>query len=196
MIVTPINVRKTRPLQKFRNIHFASLLLLAAAPAIASEDYRADLADIRDDIAAIEDETIAGDGSLVGALRPARLEMLKTIEASLEDMIRTTEAGGEVEIVTRRVDTDPKKAARLVGEIEAQMEIISRTEEEAGRVGGLTRALTMSRLETEKLTLAGLRAAWMQVEYGLPLPVVSVTVAMQATADSPLETDAGEDDLD
>jgi hypothetical protein len=148
-------------------------LFLLASPTFAADDVVADLSRIQQQISELESQVSPSDTSLVGALRAARLELLRTISVSLEERVRAEKSGANIELVERRVAPDPSAAASLLDEILRQQEIIKKTEGEINTLGGLTLDLAMSRLETEKLTLAGLRAGWMQAEYGLALPVAA-----------------------
>lgn len=132
-----------------------------------------DLSEVRSEIAEVEAAPAPDPGSLIGALRQARLEALHLLEATLSARIEADATGAPVEIVRRQHAPDAAEAERLLGEIQGQMKVIAATEAEIEKLAGLTQALAVSRLETEKLILASLKAAWMQAEYGLAIPVVT-----------------------
>ena len=78
------------------------------------------------------------------------------------------------------VEPDPERAEQLLGEMVAQQLRVEVAEREAASAGGLIQAVALSRVETEKLTLAQLQMAYLQARYGIAFPVIP-----DATATTP-----------
>lgn len=117
------------------------------------------------------DATIARfDGGLILSLAQSRREALLILRTVLETRRLAEEGGIATETVIPVVAPDPERAQRLLGEIVAAQARIEAAEIEAARSGGLVQALTLSRLETEKFTLAQLQMGWLQAEYGIAFP--------------------------
>lgn len=117
------------------------------------------------------DATIARfDGGLIRALAEARKEALSLSEAVIRNRILGLEGGNAVEIVIPAVQPDDARATRILGEISAAQSRIAEAEKEAARAGGLIQAVALSRVETEKLTLAQLQMGYFQAKYGIAFP--------------------------
>jgi len=78
----------------------------------------------------------------------------------------------------------------------AQQQRVEAAEQEAASAGGLIQAVALSRVETEKLTLAQLHMAYLQARYGIAFPVTPQAVAPSTPsqdAPSPAATADGDE---
>lgn len=141
------------------------------AVAVDAQELREEVAEIEREIAEAEAELAGYDGGLVVALIQARVETLKLTRAILENQLAAAGGGTVTEVTVPVAAPDAARAAEILQDIEAQMAVIRKAEAEAANAGGLVGALAVSRVLTEKLTLASLRGAWMTARYGSILPV-------------------------
>jgi hypothetical protein len=141
-----------------------------AAPEISIESVSADIAQLDKDIAEAEADAARYEGGLVHVLALARAETMKLTRAIMQNRIEAQRGGAVVEISVPATPPDPERAAAVLQEIEAQKSVIEQTEREAAAGSGLVGALAQSRVQTEKLTLATLKATWFQAQYGMMLP--------------------------
>lgn len=158
---------------------------------ISVESVSADIAQLEEEIAAAETEVSQYGGGLVQSLATARVETLKLTQAILQNRLAAQRGGAVVTIMVPSTSPDPARAAELLQEIEAQTAVIAQAESETGNGGGLIGALALSRVQTEKLTLATLRATWYQAQYGVLFPVAISANAPEPSIDAkePLAAD-------
>lgn len=161
----------------------ACLLSTSAIPLFAqSTPVPVDVAVLAQEVSGIDAEIASAEADLkknneglLAALVQVRLDTLKLTRAILQNQIAATNGGAVTEITVPVAGPDEKRAGEILADIENQMKVISEAEAEAGKLGGLPGALAASRVLTEKLTLATLRAAWMEAKYGTILPVALST---------------------
>lgn len=196
-------------LPRFHGISILALLFTTAAmPALAQTSATTETADLTSQapvrmsdleakILAIDKEVTAAEAEmasygegLVSTLIQARVETLKLTRAILTNQIAAAEGGAVTEITGPVGAPDEARAVEILKDIETQMTLIEQAEVEAAGAGGLVAALALSRVQTEKLTLASLRSAWMAATYGSILPVAAP--AVPATA-APAPSAASED---
>ena len=163
----------------------SSFIIMATVPAIAqetgelpnisTESISTDISQLDGEILAAETDAASYEGGLVKSLAVAHVETLKLTQAILQNRLEAERGGATIEVSVPVAVPDPLRATELLEEIEAQTSVVMQAEIEAANGGGLVGALAQSRLQTEKLTLATLRAAWFRARYGamLPLPLVS-----------------------
>jgi len=150
--------------------------LVTAAPAFAQEsDLSADIANITQRIEDAENTIARFDGGVIQTLAQYRLETLKMNRALLENRNLGEQAGITSELVVPSVKPDPERAAAILADIQKQMQVIQTAETEALGSGGLVQAMAMTRVETEKLSLAQLNLAWYQAKYGIAAPQLAAT---------------------
>ena len=113
------------------------------------------------------------DGGLIRALAETRKEALLLSEAVLRNRILAEQGRETVEIIIPAVQPDEAKASQILGEIADAQRRIDEAEREAAKAGGLIQAVALSRVETEKLTLAQLQMAYFQAKYGIAFPTVA-----------------------
>jgi len=143
-------------------------------------DLKAQLATVDEDIkqARTKDELLAG--GLVKALIGARLEVLKTNQALIQQRIHSVESGSPVKQVTELVKADPDLATKLEAELmEAKIDLAV-SEKDAQNHGGLVGAMKAARAATEGQTVAMLQQRFLTAKYGLSAPVLSESPATQS----------------
>ncbi|MFU1479012.1 peptidoglycan-binding domain-containing protein [Roseovarius sp. C7] len=168
------------------------LALVWPLPALAETDRpAADLAaDLIAELSQLEAEltqleTDLGDGTptpLEAALRDA-LRLSKTLLRNRQ----LAEAGAAtVEITEPALTPDPARADRLMVEMARARARIATAEREMREADGLLASMAQKRVETERLTLAGLRMGWLSAKYGISFP----GLAPDPTTAAALETGA------
>ena len=145
------------------------------------------------------DATIARyEGGLIRMLAESRREALLFLRTIVEARQEAEAAGATIEVTVPAVEPDPERAEQLLGEMAAQQQRVEAAEQEAASAGGLIQAVALSRVETEKLTLAQLQMAYLQARYGIAFPITPQAVtpttpsqdapSLAATADNDEET--------
>lgn len=173
--------------------------LALASPATAQSDDRltTELASVEAQIADADEVISRYSGGLVLSLAQARREALLLLRAVLEARIEVEAGGISTELTIPVVAPDPERAERLLGEMATVQTRIVEAENDAASAGGLIQAMALSRLETERLSLAQLQMAWLQAEYGIAFPNFAEPSASRIPAASPAtQPDAAGVDLD
>lgn len=160
------------------------------SPSVSVEEIASEVAQLDREIAAAEADATEYDGGLPKTLALARVETLKLTRAILQNRMEAERGGARVEVAVPTTPPDPERAAQVLQEIEAQTSAVEDAEKEAENAAGLIGALAASRVQTEKLSLATLKASWFQAQYGTMLPVEMLEEA--PTANPTPETDAGD----
>lgn len=129
------------------------------------------------EIEAAEADIASYEGGLIQVMVKSRIETLRLTKAILQNRIIAQEGGETIEIVVLGGQPDPELASRILVEIEAQTELVGETARQVAKSGsgGLIGALTVSRLETEKMNLAVLRSSWYRATYGVIAPALAVS---------------------
>ena len=146
--------------------------MLFSAQAIA-QGVDTSIENLKREISEIE-SSIASFGkpdSLIGILMQSRLDTTKLTLALMVNKRLAENGAGTVEIVVPAVQPNPNMAEEILNDILAQQDVIKKAEAEAANSGGLVQAVAMSRVQTEKLLLSQLNAAWYQAKYGISLPM-------------------------
>ncbi len=107
------------------------------------------------------------EGGLIRMLAESRREALLLLRTVVEARQTAEAAGAMIEVTVPGVEPDPERAEQLLGEMAAQQDRVETAEREAASAGGLIQAVALSRVETEKLTLAQLQMAYLQARYGI-----------------------------
>lgn len=138
-----------------------------------------DIGTLKTEVAELETSiaSLGKPNSLLGLLMQSRVEVLKITLILLQNQTLAESGAGLIKIVVPKVKSNPKQAAKLLDEITKQMAVIEQAQRDAETSGGLIQAIALSRVETEKLILAQLKAAWMQATYGIALPSFKPPVA-------------------
>lgn len=158
------------------------LALLSALPTFAQdvEAFRQDLAAINAEIADVDAVTAKPDGGLILALADMRRQALLLSKAVLESRILGADTGTPTQVFIPVVQPDEQRAAEIVRDMAEAQQRISEAEKDASEAGGLMQAVALSRVETEKLSLAQLRMGYFQAKYGIAFPAPT-----PASADRP-----------
>lgn len=164
--------------------------VLVAFPAAGQEaDFSADIADVTQRIEDAEKTVSQFEGGVIKALAQYRLEVLKMNRALLENRQLSADAGISPDLVVPTVEPDLARAAEILTDIQTQTEVVAAAEAEAKNSGGLVQAMALTRVETEKLTLAQLKLAWYQAQYGISTPQLA------AAAPPPVSDEIAKDAL-
>jgi hypothetical protein len=145
-------------------------------------DLQAELERVRVDITSAETANAKLAGGLVKALIEARLEILKTTEALIQQRIHAIEAGVPIEMTLTGTNPDPELAARLAEEMtKLEADLAAARAEAAKYSGGLIAAVTNATVATHEQTLAMLRQQYVAAKYGLAVPTISLQNAGATT---------------
>lgn len=153
-----------------------SALVTVAAPTVAQEgSLEVELAEIERQIAEVEHAAERYDGGLIVGLIEARREALLLARTLIENRINAAAGSATVAVIVPAIQPDEARAEEILGEMAAANKRIAEAEREASSGGGLVQALALSRLETEKLTLAQLQMGYLQAHYGIAFPIAQVS---------------------
>jgi len=169
----------------FRVLSATLLVTALLAEATAAQDSSAldaEIAAIDTQIEAVDATIASYEGGLIRALAETRREALLLLRVMVKSRQHAGAGGAKVEVVLPAVVPDPERAEELLAEMAAQQQRIDAAEQEAGSAGGLIQALALSRVETEKLTLAQLQMAYVQARYGIAFPIVHDAAARPVAA--------------
>lgn len=167
-----------------QNIHSSLLLLfllaglgscgageLSPAQTQILEDLREEVSAVEAEISEAEQKDRQLSGGLVKALVAARIEILKTNRALLQQRISAIEGGARLTLEVPAVEPNPEEADRLAEEIAAHQEELEAAKREADRyTGGLVQAMKLSTVATHEQTLAMLKQRYLAAKYGLAVP--------------------------
>jgi len=148
-----------------------STYLTAGAFAQESSPLDAEIVAIDSQIAEVDATIARYDAGLIRMLAESRREALLLLRTVMEVRQEAEATGATIEVTVPAVEPDPERAEQLLGEMAAQQQRVEAAEREAASAGGLTQAVALSRVETEKLTLAQLQMAYLQARYGISFPV-------------------------
>ena len=137
---------------------------------------KTELEEVRNEVAEAEKKNASLTGGLVKALVEARLEILKTTEALIQQRIHALEAGAKISVEVSGTKPNEELATRLAQEIETQLKQLTEARAEADKyTGGLVAAMKQATVATQEQTVAMLRQRYLAAKYGLPIVVVSAT---------------------
>lgn len=148
-----------------------STCLTTCALAQESSLLDAEVAAINSQIDEVDATIARYDGGLIRMLAESRREALFLLRTVLEARQEAEATATTIEVTVPAVEPDPERAEQLLGEMAAQQQRVEVAEREAASAGGLIQAMALSRVETEKLTLAQLQMAYLQARYGIAFPV-------------------------
>ena len=163
-----------------------AIALAVTAPTFAQDaSLSAELAEIERQLTEIEAQSALYEGGLIMTLITARREALLLAKTLIENRINAEAGAATIELIVPAVQPDDKRAAQILGEMAAVQQRIEEVEREAATAGGLIQALTLSRAETERLTLAQLQMGYLQAKYGIAFPVMVAQPAASTPAAAP-----------
>ena len=172
-----------------------STCLMGSALAQESSALDAEISVIDSQITEVDATIARYDGGLIRTLAESRREALLLLRTVVEARQEAEAAGATIEITVPAVEPDPARAEQLLGEMAAQQQRVESAEREAASVGGLIQAVALSRVETEKLTLAQLQMAYLQARYGIAFPVTSSATASAPPGPDETAATAGGDEV-
>lgn len=158
---------------KFRSFVGTVLLtsmLTFSASAQDLTDLKAELSSITSQLETVDTTIAKYEGGLIKILAETRKEALLLSKALIENRIHAAEGNSTLAIQVPAVNPNDEFAQQLLGELAQQQKAVDLASEEAERAGGLLKALALSRVETEKLTLSQLQMAYLQAKYGIAIP--------------------------
>ena len=165
--------------------------ILAVAFAISTPVFgqepslETELAQIERQLSEVEAQAARYDSGLILGLVAARREALLIARTLIENRMNAEAGAATVEVIVPAVQPDEARAEQILGEMAAVQRRIEEAEREAAGAGGLLQALTLSRAETERLTLAQLQMGFLQAKYGIAFPIMQPQPLASAPAPSP-----------
>ena len=184
---------------KLRTLTTALMLSTCLGGAVFAQDgsaLDAEIAAIDSQITEVEATIATYDGGLILALAQSRREALLLLRTLVQSRQQAESSGATLEVTVPAVEPDADRADQLLGEMAAQQQRVEAAELEAASAGGLIQAVALSRVETEKLTLAQLQMAYLQARYGIAFPLTkNITASAPPSSQTPATatTPAGED---
>ncbi|EMH4162407.1 hypothetical protein RJ498_001649 [Pluralibacter gergoviae] len=153
---------------------------------------KTELSQTEGEISAAKDVDQQFSGGLIKNLTTARLQVLATNKALLEQRINAIESGAKIDVVVSGIKPDPELAASIKTEIDNLAVKISAAKADASQyTGGLVQVLKLSTVATEEQSLAMLQQKYLTAKYGLaevkPAPVhdnaANTSAKKEATAE-------------
>lgn len=168
-----------------RSFVFAVSLAAASQAMAQNVSLAAELDDIERQMTEIEERAARYDSGLILTLIDARREALLLARTLIENRINAEAGGASIEVTVPAIQPDEDLAQKILDEMAAVQQRIEEVEREAATAGGLIQALTLSRAETERLTLAQLQMGYVQAKYGIAFPVMAPLAAESAPTSAP-----------
>jgi hypothetical protein len=107
-------------------------------------------------------------GGLLGSLIAARLEVLKTNDAILQQRILAAEGGAKVSIVISTTAPDIHRAEALSKDMgDLQQRIVAQEEQSNKYTGGLVKGMIESGIATTQFSLEMMRLEYLKAKYGI-----------------------------
>lgn len=129
---------------------------------------KAELSQTEGEISAAKDVDQQFSGGLIKNLTTARLEVLGTNKALLEQRINAIESGAKIDVVISGTKPDPELAASIKTEIDNLTVKINEAKADASQYsGGLIQVLKLSAVATEEQSMAMLQQKYLTAKYGL-----------------------------
>ena len=184
---------------KLRTLTTALMLSTCLSGAVLAQDggaLDAEIAAIESQITEVEATIANYDGGLILALAQSRREALLLLRTVVQSRQQAEAGGATIEVTVPAVEPDTERAEQLLGEMAAQQRLVEGAQREAASAGGLIQALALSRVETEKLTLAQLQMAYLQARYGIAFPMapnVAASAPPSSETTAPAATTEGDD---
>lgn len=152
-------------------IMFFVLLVICATPVLSEtqlESLRREHAQVEKEIANANTEHDRFSGGLVKSLLHARLELLRTNSALIEQRIHALEAGVKIRIVIDGTKPDMNRTMELEKEVKALDKKIAEQQAESERYsGGLVKAMMESGIATSRMSRAMLQTEYLKAKYGI-----------------------------
>lgn len=171
------------------------------------EGLRSELEIVRKEVTTAQTELSKYGGGLIQSLLLARIEIVKTTEALIQQRIQAIEGKAPVSIQTLASKQDLDRADKLAAEVIKQEAKLREAEIQAGKYsGGLLQAVAFSTVATQAQTPAMLRQQFLVSKLGLSVPTYKTNTSPQtpsdeeataspAAVDKPLKNKKLEDDI-
>ena len=129
---------------------------------------KAELSQTESEISAAKEIDQQFSGGLIKNLTIARLEVLGTNKALLEQRINAIESGAKIDVVVSGIKPDSELAASIKTEIDSLSRTINEAKADASQYnGGLIQSLKLSTVATEEQSMAMLQQKYLTAKYGL-----------------------------
>lgn len=153
----------------------ALTLLTGCGPKELTPEQKQEVANLKNELSRTETEISAANetgkqfaGGLIKNLVTARLEVLETNKALLEQRINAIEAGAKIDIAVSSVKPDPELANSIKAEMDTLNSRIDEAKADANQYsGGLIQALKLSTVATQEQSMAMLQQKYLIAKYGL-----------------------------
>ncbi|MEA3486195.1 MAG: hypothetical protein U9R20_00880 [Thermodesulfobacteriota bacterium] len=153
------------------------------------EILRSELEEVHKEVATAQTELSKYAGGLIQSLLLARIEILKTTEALIQQRIHAIEGSAPVSIQTLASKQDINEAEKLATEINKQEAKLREAEIKAGKYsGGLLKAIALSTVATQAQTLAMLRQQFLISKLGLSFPTYKIDTSSQTPSNKEINT--------
>lgn len=173
-------------------------MLTGCGPKELTPEQKQEVAALKAELSQTEGEISAAkhidqqfSGGLIKNLITARLEVLGTNKALLEQRINAIESGAKIDVVVSGVKPDPELAASIKAEMEDLAVKINEAKTDASQYsGGLIQVLKLSTVATEEQSMAMLQQKYLTAKYGLAEVKLAPVQDNVATASSKKDTTA------
>ncbi|MHA1057033.1 hypothetical protein [Enterobacter mori] len=150
-------------------------MLTGCGPQELTPEQKQEVAALKTELSQTEGEISAAkevdqqfSGGLIKNLTAARLEVLGTNKALLEQRINAIESGAKIDVVVSGTKPDPELAASIKTEIDTLTAKINEAKADASQyTGGLIQVLKLSAVATEEQSMAMLQQKYLTAKYGL-----------------------------
>lgn len=150
-------------------------MLTGCGPQELTPEQKQEVAALKTELSQTEGEISAAkevdqqfSGGLIKNLTTARLEVLGTNKALLEQRINAIESGAKIDVVVSGTKPDPELAASIKTEIDTLTAKINEAKADASQyTGGLIQVLKLSAVATEEQSMAMLQQKYLTAKYGL-----------------------------
>ncbi|WP_434460744.1 hypothetical protein ACMV5L_17095 [Serratia plymuthica] len=153
----------------------AITLLTGCGPKELTPEQKQEVAALKAELSKTESEISAAkevnqqfSGGLIKNLSTARLEILGTNKALLEQRINSIESGTKIDVVVTGVEPAPAVAASIKTEIDNLNVKINEAKADASQYsGGLIQVLKLSTVATQEQSMAMLQQKYLTAKFGL-----------------------------
>lgn len=150
-------------------------MLTGCGPQELTPERKQEVAALKTELSQTEGEISAAkevdqqfSGGLIKNLTTARLEVLGTNKALLEQRINAIESGAKIDVVVSGTKPDPELAASIKTEIDTLTAKINEAKADASQyTGGLIQVLKLSAVATEEQSMSMLQQKYLTAKYGL-----------------------------
>lgn len=152
-----------------------SVLLTGCGPKSLSPEEKKEvdnlsleLKNTNDEISLSKEQEKTYSGGLIKSLVTAKIHVLETNRALIQQRINAIESGAKIDVLTEGTNPNPEMADSISKEITSLKKDISDSKNDASQYsGGLILALKISAIATKEQTLAMLEQKYLSAKYGL-----------------------------